>query len=244
VTTPNKKHYILLPGLHGTQDLYPPLINEIKKLSSNELLPPTFQSVNYPTTITQNYPKLLEWLAQETGIANSSRHIIIIAESFSCPLALSLAARYPTKIKATIIAAGFCTSPVNKLLSSIPSWLVRLPFLFSPPRALLRYLLLDHSTSNHELKELKTLLRRIPSSIISERLESVLTLRPATHFIQSPLLLLQATRDAIINENTQLAISQAYPKATVQWIDSPHLVLQTKPESSAKSIIEFLANIN
>src|SRR4051812_4389167 len=93
---------ILLPGLHGTADLFLPLLAAI---------PPDLPTriISYPTHEPLSYDDLLRLI--DTQLSNEES-IVLIAESFSGPLALRYAAMHPARVRAVILCASFIRSPV------------------------------------------------------------------------------------------------------------------------------------
>ena len=59
---------LMLPGLHGTEDLYAPLIKEVEKRAAKKDLELNLKALSYPTNIKQNYGSLIEWLEQENRL--------------------------------------------------------------------------------------------------------------------------------------------------------------------------------
>ncbi len=234
---------ILLPGLHGTEELYTPLIKALDKLVTQKELVLNFKTVTYPINIKQSYESLTEWVSQELDFNNSKQEkIVIIAESFSTPISLYLADLYPEKVSAVIVASGFCASPVNMSFALLP---LRPLFILSPPRAALRHFLLGDDATKEKLNELRATLNSIPSKMLSQRLRSVLTLEETNipSIPKTPLLLLQAQNDGLIPWEDQNQLESHLPHSETHWIDSPHLLFQSRPKIAAKHIIEFISNL-
>jgi len=234
---------LLLPGLHGTGDLYAPLIKELEKRAAKKNVELNLKALSYPTNIKQRYHSLIEWLEQEIDFEDSDRKIVIIAESFSSPIALRLADAYPEKVSGVVIASGFCASPVNMSFALLP---LRPLFMLSPPRAALRHFLLGDDATKEKLNELRAILNSIPSKILSQRLRNVLSLEEAKlpSIPETSLLLLQAQQDGLIPWEVQNQLESHLPHSETHWIDSPHLLFQTRPKLSAKHIVEFITHLD
>jgi hypothetical protein len=69
---------ILLPGLHGTGELYVPLLQHV----DCDLRPKT---ISYPTDVRLGYEELLEIVENEL---KHETKLILLAESFSGPQAI------------------------------------------------------------------------------------------------------------------------------------------------------------
>jgi pimeloyl-ACP methyl ester carboxylesterase len=83
---------ILLPGLDGTGDLFRPLL---------DVLPPgiDFLVVAYPADRPLTCDELLPILAEQIP---PDRPLVLVAESFSGPLALRFAAAHPDRVRAVV----------------------------------------------------------------------------------------------------------------------------------------------
>jgi pimeloyl-[acyl-carrier protein] methyl ester esterase len=92
---------ILLPGLDGTEVFFRPLM---------ERLPTTIRplALNYPDAGPHDYRALLEFVRQE--LAGIPRYVVL-ASSFSGPLAIMLAMSEPRKVCGMILIATFASSP-------------------------------------------------------------------------------------------------------------------------------------
>jgi pimeloyl-[acyl-carrier protein] methyl ester esterase len=230
-------HLIFLPGLHGTSELFDHLVEQLK------LQVGSFQStlISYPTDRKQSYKKLFKWLCTELALDQNSsdRKTVIIAESFSTPLALRLADKFPQQINALVIGGGFCSSPANPAFSLFP---LRLLFMLVPPPSAVRHFLTGPESSSELVDKVRATIKNVSSKILSQRIRSVLTLEEEKTPIapDTPILLLQAEHDAIISWETQNQLEQHLPHAQSHWLNSPHLIMQVHPEICASSIAEFL----
>jgi pimeloyl-[acyl-carrier protein] methyl ester esterase len=80
-------------------------------------LPEAFESevVRYPSDRCLSYTQLAPFVRPAISISES---FVIVAESFSTPLAIQCAATNPPNLKGPVICAGFATSPVPGWQSS------------------------------------------------------------------------------------------------------------------------------
>ncbi len=169
--------------------------------------------------------------------------LVLIGESFSSPLVMRLAEQERQRVKALILAGGFCSSPVSPALSLIP---VQPLFLIPPPATVLRKFLVGPDASESLIARLSEAVRSVPSAILAERVRVILALEekdcPAPADV--PTLLLQAKQDAIIPWETQSRLERHFTEPTVIWIDSPHLLLATRPEVCREAVLTFLSERN
>lgn len=220
----------LMPGLHGTDAMFQQIM---------PLLDGPVECVNYPRDISQDYDTLFSWLEKHL---DWSKPRVLIAESFSGPLALRLARRFPNSVEAVVIAASFCASPINPGLALLP---LRPLFMVSPPSSALKHFLTGMDAKKEVLHSLKSVIKSLPSRILSQRIRSVLGLeqKDCPSLPGTPILLLQAQHDNLIPWESQTMLEQHYPHANVRWLDSPHLLLQTRPEEATRYIKDFLGKL-
>src|SRR3982751_5682640 len=119
----------LLPGLDGTGDLFGPLL---------EVIPPGLPTrvVAYPVDRALSYPDLLRVVEAQL---QKEADLVLVAESFSGPLALRYAAAHPGRVSAVVLCASFVGSPVPRWLRMFCTPLV---FRFPPPAAALRWFMI------------------------------------------------------------------------------------------------------
>lgn len=223
--------YTLLPGLHGTPELFQPIAKRLEQDYPVEC-------VSYPQELPQTYEQLTDWLIN-TIDWNKPR--ILVAESFSGPLALNMAAEFPYSVEGVVLAASFCASPSTPSLALLP---LRPLMMMRPPKAAIRHFLLDEDTSANEVSALQKTVADIPSRVLSERIRSILSLEASDcpSLNNTPMLILQASNDNMVPWATQNQLCMHYEHAVTHWIESPHLLLQTCPKECHALISHFTSN--
>jgi len=99
----SKLTLILLPGMDGTGELFERFLNVLPAWIHPKV-------VRYPSCQALSYTDLL---ALVRSTLPASEPFVVLAESFSTPIAIRLAAEGPPNLKALIICAGFIESPVR-----------------------------------------------------------------------------------------------------------------------------------
>ncbi len=102
--TETSHRLILLPGMDGTGDLFDPLL---------KMIPPKYQvqAIAYPADELLSYEGLYDFVGDQL---RNQGQIILVAESFSGPLALRIANSEPERIRAVILCASFVYPPVPR----------------------------------------------------------------------------------------------------------------------------------
>ena len=219
---------VLLPGLDGTGELFGPITRQNWGKMMPLILP-------LPQSGPQDYESLADTLLPKLP----DGQLVLLAESFSTPLALELANRLGNRVRALVLTAGFCSAPHAPGLGWLP---LRPLFSVTPPAFFLRKFLTGEDADADLLDTLTGSLRRTPAAVMAERLRVVFALReqdsPSTG--TTPILLLQASQDRLIPWTAQSALERHLPDATVEWIEGPHLLLQTRPAACHEAILRFL----
>jgi len=167
---------------------------------------------------------------------------LLIAESYSTPLAISYAATRPKNLKALVLCGGFASSPVSGL-RWLAAQLLR-PFLFHLPltdRTIERYLL-DENADPALKAELRAALATVKPSVLAARLGEILScdVRADLTRIDVPSLYIQAENDCLVSPNSLAEILLHKPDLIVASIPGPHLLFQREPARTAKAIEDFV----
>jgi sigma-B regulation protein RsbQ len=139
-------HLLLLPGMDGTGRLFDPLVRALGS---------PLTVVAFPSDRALGYEELLPIV--ETAAAGKG-DFVVIAESFSGPLAAMLARKKPLGLRGVVLCASFVRCPVPRLrwLRTLvwPCW-----FWWTPKRLMHHFLLGRHGSAD---------LRRLVDAAIGE----------------------------------------------------------------------------
>ena len=227
--------WTFFPGLHGTEALYQSLRDRLPEGIVAEF-------VNLPSTGKQDYQTLADHLDRELPKTTAGSKRLFIAESFSGPLAIRLAAMRRGEVVGIVLAASFCEAPLNLGIALLP---LRPLFMVKPPRTALRHFLIGNDASEAEVVELQKVAQSIPSATLSKRIRTILELAEDDNpdLPDIPILILQADNDNLVPWEAQSKLEANYPQATIHWIASPHFIFQRCPEEGIQSIVEFAEGI-
>ncbi len=227
--------WTFLPGLHGTEELYDAL---------KARLPGQIQAefITLPTSGKQDYGTLSSWLDHELAHGPDQQRRLLIAESFSGPLALRWAEKRPDKVAGVVLAASYCDAPLNPGIALLP---LRPLFMVRPPRKTLRHFLIGEDASEAEVARLRSVVQAIPAATLSKRARAILELMECDSPVlpDTPVMILQAQSDNLVPWEAQRKLEACYPSAQTHWIESPHLMFQRHPEQCLTYILEFAAEI-
>lgn len=234
--TPKTVTVFLLPGLHGHGGLFAGLESALSETC-------LVQRVDLPQKGSQRYDKLAEWLANKLDeCADKNTKRILVAESFSGPLALRIAGMRPDLISGVVLAASFCDAPVYPGIALLP---LRPLFMVNPPKKALQHFLMGDDASKESIEELSAAIETVPSKTLARRVRTVLELEETDNppLNGMPMLFLQAQYDNLVPWEAQQRLENLYPHADSHWIESPHLILQRHPSACAAHILTFIEEL-
>ncbi|HET6168806.1 MAG TPA: alpha/beta fold hydrolase [Terracidiphilus sp.] len=225
---------LLLPGLEGSGELYAGLV---------EQLGPEFDAkiVKYPHSCRSYVHARAVVREQLPG----SRPFIIVAESFSTPLAVQIAAEAQDEIDGLVLCNGFVSNPLSGFESMWASAAAPWFFQFPLTSIAARMFLLGADAADGLVAEVQHAVGPAPPDVLCARLRAVLgcDARDALRRLRIPLLCLQSTRDRLVGESPQREMLCIKPDLAVERIDGPHLLLQREPQRCARIITRFAGRI-
>jgi pimeloyl-[acyl-carrier protein] methyl ester esterase len=166
---------------------------------------------------------------------------VLVAESFSGPIAMRLAAAPDVAVRGVVLVATFARPPAPRTLAVLAKLGV---FHLEPPRLVLRALLLGRDAPADLVKEVQAAIASVPPKVLAYRLRSILTesSTDALRQIRVPKMLILPERDRLVRSYEPL-IEEARD-ARVEWVEGPHLVLQRRPEICARLVMEFVESLD
>ncbi|MDR2837285.1 MAG: lysophospholipase [Azonexus sp.] len=224
---------IILPGLTGTNRL----LGEFARA-----LAPTFRAtaLSYPVDQALDYAALTHWVR---ALLPSDQPFILIGESFSGPVALSLAIDPPPGLRGVALAASFARFP--SIFSPLLAAMAPLTPVNLIPNAVLSRLLLGRWATRQRRAALALELSRIPVGLLRFRAAQALRVDLSARLpeIAAPLLYLRASADHLLPRAAGEQITKAAPNAILREITGPHFLLQAKAAECAAQISEFIGRI-
>jgi len=226
---------VLMPGLEGTGELFAGLVRA---------LPEGFETtvVRYPRDVFLSYEQLLDIVRSSVP---ASERFVIVAESFSTPLAIQYAATNPPNLMGVVLSAGFASSPASGLLRVGCSVFGPIAFRIAMPDFVLRLVQVGPTGPSSLLAAMRSAVRSVQPRVMSARLREVLACdrRKELAQIAVPILYIQAERDRVVGAACLRDMSKVRPDMAVARIAGPHLILQREPERAAAIIAEFVGRL-
>lgn len=221
---------VLLPGMDGTGIFFEDFAAALRP-EFNPII------VRYPDDPSLGYAEL-EPLAR--AALPTDKPFLILGESFSGPIAISIAASNPPGLLGLILCVTFVRNP-HPLLPLVTAILK--PF---PPVRLPRFIQYRNLFGRFDSPRLRAKLREVRSLGSQEtqkaRLEAVAAIDVSEKLrrVAVPILDLRATGDRVISRTSSDYIRRVRPDAKVADLDAPHLLLQTVPQQALTAIRSFV----
>lgn len=199
------------------------------------------QVVRYPTVGTLGYKELEDHARRSLP---SSGKFVILGESFSGPIAVSIAASRPVGLVGLIHCATFIRNP-RPLFGPLRHFASAMPIKLAPLWILSSALL--GSFSNQRLRSvLAEAMSQVSSETLRSRLRAVLSVDVSAKLkaIDVPLLYLLAQHDQVVPVSAFEQIKQVLPAIQVAPINAPHFLLQTAPNEAASAVGKFMRSLH
>ena len=222
---------VLLPGLDGTGDLFAPFI---------AAAPPglAVARLRLPDDGAQRYPEL----AERVQASLPDDDVVLVAESFSGPLAILLAAR-SVRVVGVVLSTTFIEPPLSGPLSAV-SRLVPSRVWGRPPPEFLLGVCLSGGDSVLAATVRRAMLS-VRGEVIAERIASVSRVNVAREFQQlsCPVLCLNAGRDRLVGARSAERMRAVRPDVAFALVEAPHLLLQARPREAWAHVAPFLGRV-
>ena len=219
-----------MPGMDGTGLLFEPLIAALPASCPSSVL-------SYPLDEPLGYDELLP-LARKALPEDGP--FVLVAESFSGPLALKIAAEAPAGLSGVVLSATFVKNPIWWAPRGLRHVVRATAFRFFARFTQLKALLGGYGTP-----ELQRLLRQANSlvspAVLASRVRSILAVNVVAELraCSVPILYIRGTHDRVVPEQSLNLILRERPSVQVVRLAGPHLVLQVQAVAAARAIESF-----
>ena len=226
---------VLLPGMDGTGDLF----IEFARFLSGSVKAVT---IRYPATRYLCYSELEELLRSACPV---DQPFVILAESFSTPLAIRYASTNPPNMRGLVLCAGFAASPLHGWLRWIVWMLAPMLFAVAMPEVAVKHWLVGTTAPASLVKAVRAAVSSVRPSVLAARLRAILECDVCRELGQLavPILCIRGTRDRLVSGACFERIRQIQPGAAVVEIDAPHLLVQREPQLTAEAAVKFTLSL-
>jgi pimeloyl-ACP methyl ester carboxylesterase len=223
---------ILLPGIDGSGRLFAPLL-----AARPRGIAPTI--VAFPPRAPLGYDALVD----RARAALPRRRFLLLAESFSGPIAVRLAAERPRGLAALVLAATFLHRPLHPLLHPIRGLVGARLFGLPMPAAVVRHFMAGPDASDALVRQVQSAVGATTPEVMALRAMEALRadVRAELGRVDVPILVLSPARDRLIRADVSDEILALRPDAHVVRLDAPHMILQRAPHACLAHVEELAA---
>jgi pimeloyl-[acyl-carrier protein] methyl ester esterase len=218
----------LLPGMDGTGKLFRWFV---------ERLPAGIESqvVRYPPDVQLSYEELASRVLKELPPENP---YIIVAESYSGPVAVLLTERAGPNLQAIVLVASFVQSSWRSAARRLARFVKPGLFRLRPPGAILRFLMLNSGSSSEVLPHLEQAIASVRPEVLAGRFRNSLQVDVAKTLAECPVrvVYLLADKDRLLGQKGLRTVLAAKPDTEVLSVAGPHLLLQCNPDGAVASL--------
>jgi pimeloyl-ACP methyl ester carboxylesterase len=225
-------HLVLLPGLDGTGKLFDPFIKQFPDPARVTVIP-------YPIGKFIPVAQLADYII---SLLPTDKPLAILGESYSGPVALSLASRDDIDIRKVILVATFAKYPASFLKTVSKFFPLSLLFRLPIPDFVIRNYCFGSATN----KTLSTLLRESvrlnKPGVLARRVHDVSSIDVTGLLadIKVPCLYIAASNDKLVPGNAIDHLKKHLPNLNVVTVQGAHFILQVQPKVCFDAVNDFL----
>jgi pimeloyl-[acyl-carrier protein] methyl ester esterase len=226
---------VLLLGMDGTGKLLLEFVHALPARIRKEI-------PQYLTDVVLSYDQLAKMVR---SMCEDSPPFVLLAESFSTPLAIRIAAENPANLRGLILCAGFVMSPARGVTRWLALALAPLLMRAALPEAAIRSRLVGRDASRSLVTTVREAIASVQPAVLAARLRAVLEcdVRSDLRRVAVPMLYLQAQHDRLVPARCLEEIRAVRPEIRAIVIDAPHFLLQREPRQTAEIVAAFLRDL-
>ena len=217
---------VLLPGLDGTGDNFAPLLGALGPGERGV-------AVRYPTD-RELEP---EGLDAHVRTCLPSGPFLLVAESFSGPVGIRLAASRPPGLVGLVLVATFRRFPWRAPAAPV-RWLSSLASSAPPPRFVIRWWLTGRDADPAMVDAVQASIAANRAAVIAHRLRMLCQgdVESEVRALAVPTLYLRAAHDTLVPAHNATDLASLLPALSTTVVDAPHLLLQRAPDAALEAI--------
>lgn len=219
--------------MDGTGILFAPFVSALNERIETQI-------VRYPSNEPLAYDALEAYVRARIP---TNRRFVLLGESFSGPIAISIGANPPENLCGLVLCCTFASNPVAAL--SLTKSMTRFLPIERAPAFLISYALMGSDATPALRVALNAAMASVSPQVIRERAAETLSLDYSQKLalLDGPLLYLRAMRDRVITRRSGDEIPRAVRNARLAEIDAPHLLLQTRAKEAANATLHFIEDL-
>jgi len=228
---------VLLPGLDGTGELFAPFVQAIRAARDPGV---ETEVIVYPPDRAMGYAEHEAWARERLP---RDGEFVLLAESFSGPVGIAIAASAPSNLKGLILCATFASNPLP-LFGPLSRLVAAFPAVRIPPALLEPFLHAGRASAEVRRLYSKAMAKVSPRTL-QARVAAILAIDHSALLrrIAVPILYLQAKRDRLIPRSAFSKMQRLRLDIDRVEFDAPHFLLQTLPQPCADAVIGFLRSL-
>lgn len=226
---------VLLPGMYGTGDLFAEFIAALPAGLATRV-------VEYPNDVSLSYAQLMTLVQAAVPV---DEPYVVVAESFSTPLAIQFAATHPVNLKGMVLSAGFATSPVRGVLRRLTPFLAPLLAFLPVNEIAARLMTLGSTAPKPVLKRVAAGIAAVRPKVLMDRVMAVerCDVRGDLRRVTVPVLCMQSRYDRMVNAVCMEEMRRVKPELQVVVFDASHMLIQQLPRETAATVADFVRRL-
>lgn len=225
--------------MDGTGDLFDPFREAMGAHAPHRPI----DVVRYSGTALQGYGELEQQVRAQLARLPEGEPFVLLGESFSGPLAISIAASPPPGLRGLILCCSFARRPSLGLalmrggLIELTMALLHAPRMAGP----VRRMLLGRFATPRLAALLQASMHKVSGTVMTHRMKEVQRVNVVDKLarVRVPSMYLQAMQDHVVPAQAARTVQRALTNLRVVRLEGPHGLLQAAPDATARAIETF-----
>ncbi len=201
--------------MHGTADLFGPVVRCLPADANVKV-------ISYPEQTHFSYPQLEQLVVDNLPVGVP---YVLIAESFSGPIALRLASRPSSDMQAVVLVSSFAFRPlgwVGRVIARMP---LELALKIPPSDWIFRILLTGPKASKELLLATRKVLTKVSRNVLAARLREALTSDYCRNRISPAVRVIAicSRNDHLLGSRASGSVLNVCSTAEVANVSAPHM---------------------
>jgi pimeloyl-[acyl-carrier protein] methyl ester esterase len=223
--------YLLLPGLDGTGKLFDRFVAAAPQGASVDV-------ARYPVDREMSYP---EYATLVLDTFAPDEPFVIVAESFSGPIAVLVASSHPPTLAGIVLCNTFVYRAAWRGFSYLP-WASLFRFPVTTLTVGIHLTGFRHASS--WLQPIRSANQPVLPRVRASRLRSALNVDVRNEFasLEIPVMYLRGLQDRLVFSSCVRHATATRPSTSVVQVPGPHLLLQVEPQRSWQEVSSFVSS--